>query len=319
MSQSEGTGDAEERRPAVRVDTEEIVAAYRKGAITERTAQNRYLKWRRGQQTPIEYLLPRSFRDVVRRWPGYMDAPSGHADLSAAELRQRVTALGPWSVPYRFARGVASIDLDSKLGRESVANHLYRRALINDTVEDSLGDDFAHSSVLDLGCNAGWFTLDLAARGALHVDGVDLRPENIARAEFAREHFGIANAAFAVSDADDLRGGRQWDVVCNLGVLYHVMNPLDLLRGTYELCRRFAIVDTVVHLEPVSAYFLFGDKDVAHASEGREGCELHPTYRGAIETLMFAGFREVVEIVGRGEPAHPLYAAGGRRCFLAIK
>ena len=108
-------------------------------------------------------------------------------------------------------------------------------------------------------------------------------------------------------------------MVLNLGVLYHVMNPFELMRQTYELCRKFAIIDTVVHLEPVSGYFLFGDKDVGHPTEGRETCELHPTYRGAIETIKYAGFTDVVEIVGKGKHAHPLYAAGGRRCFLAIK
>ena len=46
----------------------------------------------------------------------------------------------------------------------------------------------------------------------------------------------------------------------------------------------------------------------------------HPTYRGAIETITYAGFREVIEIVGTGKKAvHPLYSAGQRRCFLAIK
>jgi len=307
------------RRPSVPVDTTEIVAAFRKGGLDERTSQNRALKWHRTQATPVEYLVPRIFRTIDARWPAYMDEPRGHADLSAEQLRERVHDLAPWMVPFRLGLGVATIDLDSKAGRQNVQNYLFRRNLITDTVVDVLGADLATSTVLDIGCNSGFFSLDLATCGGQHVDGVDLRSYNIARAQFVKEHFGVGNVDFRVSDADDLETGRQWDVVLNLGLLYHVLNPLQLLRRTYELCGRFAVVDTVVHREPVSAFFLVGDKNVDDPTEGREDWELHPTYRATIETIQYAGFSEVIEIVGRGEPSHPLYGDGRRRCFLAIK
>jgi 2-polyprenyl-3-methyl-5-hydroxy-6-metoxy-1,4-benzoquinol methylase len=304
---------------SVRVDTTEIVAAFRKGGLDERTSQNRALKWHRTQATPIEYLVPRIFRTIDARWPTYMDEPRGRSDISPEQLRARVQELSPWMVPFRLGQGVATVDLGSRSGRQNVQNYLFRRNLISDTVADVVGAELATSTVLDIGCNSGFFSLDLATRGAQHVDGVDLRPDNIARAQFVKEHFGVDNVDFRVSDADDLDIGRQWDVVLNLGLLYHVLNPLQLLRRTYELCSRFAIVDTVVHREPVSAFFLVGDKNVDDPTEGREDWELHPTYRATIETIKYAGFAEVIEIVGRGEPAHPLYGDGRRRCFLAIK
>ena len=59
-------------------------------------------------------------------------------------------------------------------------------------------------SVLDIGCNSGWFSFDLAERGARSVDGVDLRAHNIEQARFLRDYFGF--------DEHALRGGRR-DVV----------------------------------------------------------------------------------------------------------
>jgi SAM-dependent methyltransferase len=173
--------------------------------------------------------------------------------------------------------------------------------------------------VLDIGCHSGLFSLDLAARGAAHVDGIDLRPENIAQAEFAARHYGIENVSFAVRDADHLDPGASWDVVLNLGLLYHVLDPFALLARTYEVCGSFAVIDTVCHSEPVSAYFVFGDKDVASRGEGRASYELHPTYRAAIETIRHAGFSEVFEVVARCDKRPQLYGRGERRCFLAIK
>ena len=304
---------------AVRVDTTEIVAGFRKGGLHERTSQNRALKWHRTQATPVEYLVPRMFRTSEPRWPAYMEEPRGRHDLSAEHLQARVRELDPWMVPFRLAPGIATIDVESRVGRQNVQNYLFRRNLVTDTVLEVLGDELSTSTVLDIGCNAGFFSLDLATLGARHVDGVDLRADNIARAQFLEDYFDVDNVEFRVSDADDLETGREWDVVLNLGLLYHVVNPLQVMRRTYELCRRFAIVDTVVHREPVSAFFLVGDKNVDDPTEGREDWELHPTYRATIESIMYAGFSEIVEIVGRGEPAHPLYADGRRRCFLAIK
>ena len=196
----------------------------------------------------------------------------------------------------------------------------FRTELIGGTLERLLGDELAQMSVLDIGCNSGWFSFDLAERGARSVDGVDLRPSNIEQARYLSEYFGLDDRTdFDVADAMAFSDERSWDVVLNLGVLYHVTDPLRLLQRTYELCRRFAIVDTICHDEPFSGFVLFDTKDASHPHEGSEAWEFHPTYRGAIDGLRYAGFSEVIEIVPTDETAIGLYRDGGRRCFLAVK
>jgi SAM-dependent methyltransferase len=297
-----------------------VAAIARTEFSPDTTSQDRYMLWRWTQVTDVvEYLIPRLPRAIGRTWPAYMDTTPGHRDIPDDELARQVKELGPWFVPFRLRRGLATVDLKSKLGGENVDKYLFRRDLITGTVADLLGDDLDASTVLDIGCNSGYFSLDLAARGAAHVDGFDLREENIARARFVAEHYGLTNVDFRVADAETLGADEQWDVVLNLGLLYHLTNPLDVLRRTYELCRRFAIIDTVCHTEPVAAFFLFGDKDTDHPAEGRERWEFHPTYRGAVEAIRFAGFSEVVELVAVTDRPHPLYESGNRRCFLAVK
>lgn len=304
-----------------RLDREVISALPGADLSGDTTSQARYAKWRKSQSRSevVEYLLPRLTRRVVREWPAYMDRQPGHAGMTREELAAEVQQLAPWLVPFRLRDGVTTIDLEKVAGSQNVERYLFRRDLITGTLAELLGDDLATSTVLDIGCNAGFFSLDIATRGAQHVDGVDLREGNIAKARFVAEHYGVDNVTFHVSDADDLAAGRQWDVVLNLGLLYHVINPLQLLRQTYELCSRFAIVDSICHTEPVAAFMLFGNKNVEYAAEGRDEWEFHPTYRGAIEALYYAGFSEVIEIVGQAEPPHPFYADGNRRCFLAVK
>jgi hypothetical protein len=141
----------------------------------------------------------------------------------------------------------------------------------------------------------------------------------VKQAQFLAEYYGVPNAEFAVEDIEEFDSGQQWDIVLNLGVLYHMTEPLSLLRRTYEMCREFAIIDTGCHREPVSAYLIKSGNDVERPVEGRAHYEMHPTYRGAIDTIRFAGFSDVIELVGVATPPHDRYARGARRCFLAIK
>lgn len=307
------------------VDTSQVNAI----PMKERSSPDdrvRWRHWRRGQlETPdyvAEYLLPRITRKIEREWPPFMSRRGDPAQRpTATELADRVRSLGPWPLPFRLDHGVVTRPWPMggrSLARETRDRILFRQQLITGTVALLLGDELRDATVLDIGCNAGFFSLDLADRGAKHVWGVDLREENIAQARFLAAYYGIDNVSFEVSDADRLPE-EQFDVVLNLGVLYHVTDPLGFMRQTCRLTRQFAVIDTKAHPEPVSAYLLRCDVDTNVPTEGRESVELQPTYRGAIDTLRYAGFTELVEVVGEADPPHGLYESGERRCFLAAR
>ena len=288
------------------------------------TSQDRYKLWRDTQAgaRPAEYLLPRIVRRVDDASPGFMRRRA--LEMSDDDLRARLATLGPWYVPFELGGGVNTMEFTDDFGSAIFADDnamrmQFRSELIGGTIERLFGAELAEMSVLDIGCNSGWFSFDLAGRGARSVAGVDLRPHNVEQARFLAEYFGFGNAHFDVADATAFDDAREWDVVLNLGVLYHVTEPLRFMQRTYELCTRFAVLDTICHEEPFSGFVLFDAKDPSHPHEGRESWEFHPTYRGAIDALRYAGFREIVEIVASDDTAAGLYRGGARRCFLAVK
>jgi 2-polyprenyl-3-methyl-5-hydroxy-6-metoxy-1,4-benzoquinol methylase len=300
-------------------DVDDSVVTALPDAVLTASSYDRFNAWRTSldqRQLMAEYLLPRIVRQVEREWPPFMEM-RGRPELTREELKAEVDALGPWHVPFRLEHDLVTMQgFGWRVSRDRI---LFRRELIIGTAAEVLGADLGSATVLDIGCNTGFFSLDIATRGAKHVDGIDLRATNIAQAQFLADYYGIENVTFATSDADDLGDERRWDVVLNLGVLYHVTNPLQFLRQTYDLCRQFAVIDTTCHRPPFSGYLLTGDIDVEKSTEGREEVELHPTYRGVIDSIRYAGFSDVIEIVGTADPPHPLYTSGNRRCFLAIK
>lgn len=297
---------------------DEVVTALSSPELERATSQERVKDWqknlRQDRRRLVERLVPRVRVDIERAQPGFVGR---HVDgRSASEVQAEVARLGPWRVPVPLAHGVTT--MDGMKGAVASTRLLYRRDLIDGTLARLLGDDLERSSVLDIGCQAGFFSLDLAERGAASVRAIDLRPGNVAQATFLAEHHGVERVDIGVVDADELVADERFDVVLNLGLLYHVTRPLDLLRTTYELCRRVAVIDTVCSPEPVSAFLLLSDKDTSLWDEGRDVVELHPTYRAVIDGLRFAGFRHIIEVEGVADPPHRSYLLGGRRCFLAF-
>lgn len=94
--------------------------------------------------------------------------------------------------------------------------------------------DLRNWRVLDVGCNAGFYSFELAARGA-SVTAIDVDPHYLAQARWAARRFGLqGRIEFRRMQIYDLaRESAKYDLVWFMGVLYHLRHPLlalDILR-----------------------------------------------------------------------------------------
>jgi tRNA (mo5U34)-methyltransferase len=82
-------------------------------------------------------------------------------------------------------------------------------------------------TVLDIGCNAGFYSLELARRGA-RVTAVDHDPHYLRQARWAADLFGLADRiAFEERDVYSLaHDSRKYDLVLFMGVFYHLRYPV---------------------------------------------------------------------------------------------
>jgi tRNA (mo5U34)-methyltransferase len=102
--------------------------------------------------------------------------------------------------------------------------------------------DLRDKTVLDIGCNAGFYALEMKKRGARRVLGIDSSDHYLQQARFAAEVTGldIELAKLSVYDVAQLR--EKFDLVLFLGVLYHLRYPMLAL----DLLRRHAVHDMLV-------------------------------------------------------------------------
>jgi tRNA (mo5U34)-methyltransferase len=143
----------------------------------------------------------------------------GTALVDSSTLAERIASLGDW---------FHNIDLN---GVWTAPNHFlgdypnvkWKR------VGKAFPEDLRGASVLDIGCNGGFYSLALKKRGAGRVLGVDVDDRYLNQAAFAAQTLGldIEFQKRSVYDVDQIEG--QFDYVLFLGIFYHLRYPLFAL------------------------------------------------------------------------------------------
>lgn len=143
--------------------------------------------------------------------------------LTVEEIEKRVTELGPWFHNLSL-RGVQTAP-DHFLGDYPSAKW--------QNFQDAIPKDLTGMSVLDIGCNGGFYSIEMKRRGAARVLGIDHDEQYLAQARFAANVLGFDISFENMSVYDVPRLGERFDLVLFMGVFYHLRYPLlalDLLR-----------------------------------------------------------------------------------------
>ena len=152
--------------------------------------------------------------------------------LDPDEIRRRAAALGPWF--HNIELGGVRTAPDHFLGDYP--------AIKWRNFAHAIPDDLRGKSVLDIGCNGGFYSIEMKRRGAARVVGIDSDEDYLAQARFAAEVTGheIEFRRLSVYDLGAL--GERFDIVLFMGVLYHLRHPLLALDLIHEHVARDLLV-----------------------------------------------------------------------------
>jgi len=156
-------------------------------------------------------------RDDVAPPPSPSAAEPG-SGASAAALRDEVAALGPWFHNFHLPDGTQTAP-DHFLG--DFPEFKWR------AIAPHIPLDLRGWRVLDIGCNAGYYSFALAQRGA-EVLGIDIDPHYLSQARWACRQFHLQDRVrfrqMAVYELARLH--ETFDLVWFMGVFYHLRYPL---------------------------------------------------------------------------------------------
>jgi|SRR5579883_153693 len=108
-------------------------------------------------------------------------------------------------------------------------------------------EDLSGMSVLDVGCNAGFYAIEMKRRAAARVVGIDTDDLYLAQARLAAEVTGVEIELRKLSVYDVAQLGERFDLVLFMGVLYHLRHPLLALdRLRQHVCRDLLLFQSML-------------------------------------------------------------------------
>ncbi|MBD3240293.1 MAG: TIGR04290 family methyltransferase [Chitinivibrionales bacterium] len=166
-----------------------------------------------------------------------MPPSPANANSADTDTGRQVAALAPWFHNLHLPDGTQTAP-DHFLG--DFPSYKWRE------LAACLPQDLSGWTVLDIGCNAGYYSFELAGRGAT-VTGIDSNPHYLAQARWAAQQFGLAHRVqFAQMQVHDLaRHPTTYDLVLFLGVFYHLRYPLLALDIIVQKVRKLLLFQTL--------------------------------------------------------------------------
>jgi tRNA (mo5U34)-methyltransferase len=213
---------------------------------------------------------------------------------------------------------------------ESVAPiHQTRLEMLFSVLDPIVQDRWADLSVIDVACHQGYFAINLARRGCGRVVAIDARADHVADARLMGRAFGLQNLHVEQRDVSSTSVGDlgTFDIVVLFGLLYHVENPIGLLRLARGLTRRLCVVETQVAPEGVAAiewgtrlvqrpvvgtFYVIDETGETEAPEsGLKGISLCPTLDALLWVMQKVGFSRL-EQVAPPPGAYEQHVSGAR-------
>jgi tRNA (mo5U34)-methyltransferase len=163
------------------------------------------------------------------------------------ELQAGVQALEPWFHQIDLGHGVKT------KSRPAATEPIDHPSGTWEIIRRCLPDDLEGRSVLDAGCNAGFYAIEVKRRNAGRVLGIDSQRLHIRQARFVARVLGlhIEYERMSVYDLSVERVGK-FDITLALGLIYHCKHLLLALERLFQVTADLLILESEVLFEAPS-------------------------------------------------------------------
>lgn len=173
------------------------------------------------------------------------------------KLQRRIERLGPWFHNMNLG------------GVQTAPTHFLGDypAIKWQRFAHAIPSDLRGKTVLDIGCNGGFYSIEMKKRGAARVVGIDTEPMYLRQARFAAEICGVDIELRRLSVYGIARLQERFDIVLFMGVLYHLRYPLlalDLIRKHVvgELLVFQSMLRGSTEVEPLQDDYPFTEQEI---------------------------------------------------------
>lgn len=150
--------------------------------------------------------------------------------------------LGPWFHRIDFPGGISTKNIGYTGEDNDHPQPTWNR------LKTVIPEDLTGKTVLDVGCNAGFYSFRCRERNAKLVVGVDARLWHVRQARFAASALGLDRVAFRRLSIYELSPEETgtYDIVLALGLIYHLKHLYQALENLYWITTELLIIETAV-------------------------------------------------------------------------
>jgi tRNA (mo5U34)-methyltransferase len=239
--------------------------------------------------------------------------------MQGEEIRRKIASFPTWHYRFDLKGNPTPIHKDDRVNR-----HRQRKEYFFDPLVEMFGGSLEGKRVLDLGCNAGFWSLCAAQAGCDYVLGLDGRQMHVDQANFVFEVNEIEEhrydfVAGNLFDVDLSRYGT-FDVVLCLGLMYHISKHVTLMEMITEVNSDVLLIDTTISTQPGSYLEIRHDRleRVRHAVDYE--LVMHPTWEAVHDLVRQFGYSSAALEPRFDDYEGALdYRNGRRRAFICAK
>ncbi len=209
--------------------------------------------------------------------------------MEPTELQQRIASFPRWHYRFEFDGGIETpVAYVGQINR-----HEQRRRYFFDALLELTGGTLEGLRVLDLGSNAGLWSLSALEAGASFVLGIDRHASYVEQAELVFEAKGIGSDRYRFERGDIFRHafGEGFEVVLCLGLMEVTAEPLRLFELFDSVSAEIVVIDTVVSHSPSATFELSRVDDPQDRAQQLR--VLLPSPRAVLELGREFGYRTV--------------------------
>jgi SAM-dependent methyltransferase len=241
------------------------------------------------------------------------------------EIKQKIASFEGWHYQFDLNGNLTPIRKSNRVNR-----HEQRKKYFFNPLVQLFGGSLAGKRVLDLACNAGFWSLSAADAGCDYVLGIDGRQMHVDQANFVFEVKEVEKDRYDFVAGDifetDLRQFGTFDVVLCLGLMYHISKHMELMEKISEVNDDLLVIDTTLSMARGSFLEVQRQGPVSPMAAVDYPLAMKPTKQAMRHLVKAFGYSVVtLEPDFRNAEGEPDWSGGGdfhigaRRAFICAK
>ena len=172
--------------------------------------------------------------------------------LEKNKIKEKILKIKDWRNPFTIDG--KKLKLNDKFNRNWLHDwQVYKsynlNKIINLSVKLNSTKIINKMSLLEVGCNEGYLSINHLKMGLKSILGIDLKQEAVNRANLIKKYYNLKNIKFLKKNIETLNSKKKYEIVTANGLLYHLSDIIGTIEKISNLTKDILIISTFKHTD----------------------------------------------------------------------